>query len=180
MCPHYTSPPSEHKLNHPGHRLPHQGTEQQQQPPRHGDPPRPRHQGQLDHGVMVILGQSIKIMGTFATCIHIIYHSRYFLERICDKRKIQSKILLYYSVIFIYFISKLLCCSYIVYFEALLITTYLVLEIQLHTLLADLRDDLLLRQAAADELQRGEHLQMENLVTGYSCFQLSSRTVVHT
>ena len=51
-------------------------------------PPRPRHQGQLDHGVMVILGQSIKIMGTFATCIHIIYHSRYFLERICDKRKI--------------------------------------------------------------------------------------------
>ena len=109
---------------------------------------------------MVILGQSIKIMGTFATCIHIIYHSRYFLERICDIRKIQSKILLYYSVIFIYFISKLLCCSYIVYFEALLITTYLVLEIQLHTLLADLRDGLLLRQAAADELQRDEHLQL--------------------
>ena len=106
------------------------------------------------------LGQSIKIMGTFATCIHIIYHSRYFLERICDIRKIQSKILLYYSVIFIYFISKLLCCSYIVYFEALLITTYLVLEIQLHTLLADLRDGLLLRQAAADELQRDEHLQL--------------------
>ena len=47
-----------------------------------------------------------------------------------------------------------------VYFEALLITTYLVLEIQLHTLLADLRDDLLLRQAAADELQRDEHLQL--------------------
>ena len=49
----------------------------------------------------------------------------------------------------------------LIYFEALfIITTYLVLEIQLHTLLADLRDDLLLRQAAADELQRDEHLQL--------------------
>ena len=66
----------------------------------------------------------------------------------------------YHSVTFIYFISKLSCCPYIVYFEALLITTYLVLEIQLHTLLADLRDGLLLRQAAADELQRDEHLQL--------------------
>ena len=47
----------------------------------------------------------------------------------------------------------------------------------LHTLLADLRDVLLLRQAAAAELQRGEHLQMENLVTSNSCSQLSSRTV---
>ena len=49
----------------------------------------------------------------------------------------------------------------LIYFEALLIiTTYLVLEIHLHTLLADLRDGLLLRQAAADELQRDEHLQL--------------------
>ena len=46
------------------------------------------------------------------------------------------------------------------------------IHLLLHTLLADLRDGLLLRQAAADELQRGEHLQMEKLVTGYSCFQL--------
>ena len=49
----------------------------------------------------------------------------------------------------------------LIYFEALfIITTYLVLEIHLHTLLADLRDGLLLHQAAADELQRDEHLQL--------------------
>ena len=84
--------------------------------------------------------------------------------------KEQSRINLYYSITSCLF-------PFCFYFEK---SPYQVQVIHLHTLIADLRDVLLLPQAAADELQRGEHLQMENLVTSNSCFQLSSRTVVHT
>ena len=151
-----------------GHRLPHQGTEQLQQPPQHRDPPRPHEQGQLEHGVLGLFGQTLKCLA------HWPHVSLFILFMIVSGKELatkeQSRINLYYSITSCLF-------PFCFYFEK---SPYQVQVIHLHTLIADLRDVLLLPQAAADELQRGEHLQMENLVTGYSCFQLSSRTVVHT
>ena len=53
--------------------------------------------------------------------------------------------------------------------------------LNLDTILAELRDGLLLRQAAAAVLQRGEHLSQQcNAMVVMSSYSSQYRTVVHT